>query len=424
MNDSQPVCFAAFVGIDWADRQHDICLKAADSERVEHRVIKHTPEGIDQWARDLRERFSAGPIAVCLELTKGPIVSALQKYDFFVLFPVHPSSLAKYRETWSPSGKKDDPTDAALALEMVVMHRDKLKQLRPQSAEMRALQQLVEDRRKLVDDRVRITNRMTAALKAYFPQALQWFPDKGTDIFCDFLLRWPTLEQARGARLDTLRAFFTGHNVRYADSIEARVDAIRRAVPLTQDAGVIRPAKLRVLTLATQLKPVLRAIADYDAEIEQLCQSISDYRLFAALPGAADALAPRLLAAFGEDRSRFRTAAELQRYAGIAPVTERSGNSHWVHWRFKCPTFLRQSLVEWAAQTIPRSFWAGAFYAQQRARGASHQAALRALAFKWVRILFRCWQDRTLYDESKYLKTLQRRSSPLLRSAANSTALP
>jgi transposase len=160
------------------------------------------------------------------------------------------------------------------------------------------------------------------------------------------------------------------------------------------------------------------------AQIEQLCASIGDYRFFASLPGAAEALAPRLLAAFGEDRSRFASAAELQRYAGIAPVTEQSGNSRWVHWRFKCPTFLRQSLVEWAAQTIPRSFWAGAFYAQQRARGASHQSAVRALAFKWVRILFRCWQDQTLYEESKYLKALQRRSSPLLRSAANSTAQP
>jgi transposase len=132
--------------------------------------------------------------------------------------------------------------------------------------------------------------------------------------------------------------------------------------------------------------------------------------------------APRLLCAFGEDRERYHDAKELQRYAGVAPVTESSGNSHWVHWRFKCPAFLRQSFVEWAAETIPRSYWAGAFYAQQRARGASHQAALRALAFKWIRILFRCWKDRTLYDESQYLKALQRRRAPLLHSAAISTA--
>jgi hypothetical protein len=87
-----------------------------------------------------------------------------------------------------------------------------------------------------------------------------------------------------------------------------------------------------------------------------------------------------------------------------------------------CPTFLRQSFVEWAAQTIPLSYWAGAFYAEQRRRGAAHQAALRSLAFKWARILFRCWQDRIPYDEAKYLKALHKRRSPLLQAAANSIA--
>jgi transposase len=418
MNHTRPLEFAAFVGIDWADKKHDVCLQAAGSDQTEHQVLKHTPEAIDEWARQLRARFDGRPVAVCLELAKGPIVSALQKYDFLVLFPVNPNTLAKYREAWSPSGKKDDPTDALLALEIVVKHRDKLTQLRPQSPSMRALQQLVEDRRKIVDDRVRITNRMTAALKAYFPQVLEWFSDKGTQLFCDFLERWPSVQQAKAARVETLRAFFIEHNVRYADRIQQRMDAIKSAVPLTTDPGVVLPAQLRVRTLVAQLRAVLAAVSDYDAQIAELCHRIADYRIFAALPGAAEVFAPRLLCAFGEDRDRYRDAKELQRYAGVAPVTEQSGNSHWVHWRFKCPTFLRQSVVEWAAQTIPRSFWAGAFYAQQRARGASHQAALRALAFKWIRILFRCWQDRTLYDESKYLKCLQRRHAPLLRSAA------
>lgn len=422
MNKTQGQEFAAFIGIDWADKKHDVCLQAADSEKPEHQVLKHTPEAIDEWARAVRERFSGRPIAVCLELAKGPIVSALQRYDFFVLFPVNPSTLAKHREAWSPSGKKDDPTDALLALEIVVHQRHKLSQLRPQSANMRALQQLVEDRRKLIDDRVRITNRLTVALKAYFPQVLQWFPDKGTKIFCDFLDRWNCVQQAKAARADTLRAFFVEHNVRYADRVQQRIDAIKAATALTTDPGVVLPAQLRVRTLVAQLRPLLAAIADYDAQIAELCARNADYRLFAALPGAADVFAPRLLCAFGEDRDRFSDAKQLQRYAGVAPVTEQSGNSRWVHWRFKCPTFLRQSFVEWAAETIPRSFWAGAFYAQHRARGASHQAALRALAFKWIRILFRCWQDRTPYDESKYLKALQKRHAPLLRSAANSTA--
>jgi hypothetical protein len=105
-------------------------------------------------------------------------------------------------------------------------------------------------------------------------------------------------------------------------------------------------------------------------------------------------------------------------YAGIAPVTERSGNKHWVHWRWSCPKFVGQTFVEWAGETIPRSFWARAFYDARRAAGASHNATLRALAFKWIRILFRCWLDRTPYDEGRYLSALRKRQAPLLKFAA------
>src|SRR5690606_21682455 len=111
----------------------------------------------------------------------------------------------------------------------------------------------------------------------------------------------------------------------------------------------------------------------------------------------------------------------LQKYAGVAPVTERSGNSHWVHWRWSCPTFLRQTFIEWTAQTIPRSFWAKTFYERHRAKGASHNATIRALAFKWIRVLWRCWVDRVPYDESRYLDALRKRHSPLLKYAADSS---
>ena len=75
--------------------------------------------------------------------------------------------------------------------------------------------------------------------------------------------------------------------------------------------------------------------------------------------------------------------------------------------------------MEWVGQTIPRSFWAGAFYARPKTKGASHAAAIRALAFKWIRILHRCWVDRQPYDESRYLSALQKRSSPVLKFAVD-----
>ena len=123
--------------------------------------------------------------------------------------------------------------------------------------------------------------------------------------------------------------------------------------------------------------------------------------------------------AFGEQRERYASAEDLQKYAGIAPVTERSGKQSWVHWRLQCPKFLRQTFVEWAAESIRYSFWAQVYYQQQREKGKAHQAVVRALAFKWIRILYRCWQDRTPYDESVYRQALQRRSAPLLHNLAN-----
>ena len=412
--------FTAFIGIDWADKKHDICLQGAHGERREFSRIEHKVDAIDQWAISMQQRFGA-PIAVALELTKGPLVYALQKYDFLVLFPINPATLAKYREAFKPSRAKDDPTDAELALELLMHHRDRLTALNPQSVPMRTLLHLVEQRRRVVDDKTRFTNRLGYALKQYFPQALDWFDHTDTIVFCDFLTRWPTLLQVKRARATSVRAFFRSHNVRHVNVIDERIQAIKVASPLTQDVAVITAYRLQALVLVDQLRVTLKAIDRFDAQIAEIAPTLPDYALFKSLPGAGTHLTPRLLVAFGEQRERFATAAEIQKYSGVAPVTERSGNKCWIHWRWQCPTFLRQTFVEWAAQTINKSFWAGAFYRQQRDKGSSHQAAVRALAFKSLRILYRCWQTRTPYDESTYLNALKQRGSPLLNQVGTQT---
>ncbi len=196
--------------------------------------------------------------------------------------------------------------------------------------------------------------------------------------------------------------------------LQRRLDAIKSAQPLTTDPAVVLPYRLQALTLVSQINVALGSIQLYDKQIAALAPQHPDYHLFSALPGAGPSLAPRLLVAFGEQRERFASAAEVQKYAGIAPVTERSGQKSWIHWRWQCPTFLRQTFVEWAAQTINKSYWAGQFYYRQRAKGCTYQAAVRALAFKMIRILYRCWVTRTQSDESRYLKALKERGSPIL----------
>jgi len=413
--------FAAFMGIDWADANHDGCLQAAGTAKRECFQLEHTPEAIDAWVTTLRTRFNGQPVAVCLALDKGPLVSALRTDDFLVLFPINPLMLARYREAFTPSRAKDDPTDAALQLELLLTHRDKLHPLTPQSATMRALTQLVEHRRRIVGDKVRMTNRLTSTLKNYFPHVLQWFQDKDTPIFCDFLSRWPTLKAVQLARRSTLESFFRDHHVRSPEVIARRIQAIKAALPLTTDDGVIAPHVLLVQALVAQLRVTLQAITDFDTAIAQRAQSHPDFPLFQALPGAGPVFASRLFVAFGEQRERYPSATALQKYAGIAPVTERSGKKSWVHWRLQCPKFLRQSFVEWAAESIRHSVWAQVYYQQQRDKGKAHQAAVRALAFKWIRILYRCWQERTPYDEATYLQALARRGSSLIQNLAKAS---
>ena len=407
--------FTAFIGIDWADDKHDLCLQPQGSDIREFSVLPHNMAKIDEWAQALYKRFG-GPIAVAVELSKGPIIYALQKYDFFVIFPINPSTLATYRSAFTPSNAKDDPTDAEFALDLMLRYPSKFKQLRPQSIEIRKLMFLVEQRRKFVDDRLRFSNRLIDTLKQYFPQVLEWFTHRDSLLFCNFILRWPNLQKLKRAHESTVIKFFHANNTRRSDLNKLRIAGIKSSIPLTEDPAVISPHQLQAIGNAEQMITTIKIIKKYDEEINKTFHLQADAELFEDLPGAGPQLAPRLLVAFGEDRDRYSSANEVQRTAGIAPVTERSGKKCWVHWRWQCSKFLRQTFVEWAAQTIDKSYWAGIYYQKMRAKGNSHQAAVRALAYKWIRILYSCWKNKKHYNEVTYLNSLKSRGSPLMQS--------
>ncbi len=402
----------AFIGLDWADERHSVHLQTADGT-IEHFELEQKPAVLHEWVAQLQARFGSGKIALALEQRKGAVVHALLQYDCFVLYPINPKALARYREAFRTSGAKDDPLDSALLLDLVVRHRDRLRAWVPDTVDSRTLQLLCEQRRKLVNQRVALTNRLTSLLKQYFPQALDWVGDVASVQACDFLTRWPTLAVVQRARATTLRQFYRGHNCRTAAVIDARLAAIATARPLTSDPAIVEPLSLSVQAYAAQLRALLAAIQAFDDRIAEVFASHADRELFASFPGAGAVCAPRLAAAFGTDRTRWASAVDVQSHSGIAPVTERSGKSIWVHHRLACPKFVKQTFHEFADQSIRFSQWARAYYDQQRARGNHHHAALRALAYKWIRILFRCWQTRARYDEHSYLDALRRRGSPL-----------
>ena len=411
----KPEEYAALIGLDWAAEKHDVCLWDAATGKSRHRVIEHTPEALADWLTELQACYPGQRLAVCLEQSRGALMYALMGHAFLDLYPINPVTLARYREAFAPSRAKDDPGDARLLSEILRLHRDKLAVWKPDDEQTRTLGFLNEERRKAVNLRTKLVLRLQAALKLYFPQALAWLgADLGTPMACDWLLKWPTLEAAQRSRPQTVRAFFYAHNCRSAAHVESVLAALPAAKPLTTDAAVLAVQPLTVQMLAKQLRLLHGAIVAYERQIAARFRPHPDAFLFENLPGAGPALAPRLLTAFGTDRSRHPTAQDMQAYAGIAPVIERSGKSCWTHWRWNCPKFLRQTFHEYAKNSIPYSAWARAYYEQQKQRGKGHNAAIRSLAFKWIRIIHRCWQTRTPYDEGLYLQALAQRGSPLV----------
>ena len=412
-NEVQKLQFAALVGIDWADQKHAWCLQAADTTQRENGEVQHTPEAIEAWVGQLCRRFDNRPIAVAVEQVKGALVFMLSKYGSLHLFPVPPTMSAKMREALYPSGSKDDPRDADLLLELLLQHRDKLGRLSPDNEATRRVQNLVDERRNLVDEKTAQINRLTHQLKIYFPQMLEWFEQLDTELVCALLERWPTLEELQKVPPERLRTFFHKQRCRYPELIERRLVGIRQAIPAIRDRAVIEAKSAVVKVSAQVIRSLVRGIADLDRKIEEAAAAHPDFFIFESLPGAGAVLAPRLLAAFGSQRERYASAEEVQTYSGIAPVMKRSGKKKWVHFRWACPKFVRQSFHEWAGHSIAHSQWARSYYQQQRERGKGHHAAVRGLAFKWIRIVFRCWKDRAAYDESRYLITLAKRNSPL-----------
>jgi transposase len=369
---------------------------------------------LQEWVCQLRARFSQGRVAIALEQSRGALIYALMSYDFLLLYPVPGKTLADYRKAFFGSGAKGDPSDAELLLEVLRCHRDRLRIWAPDDVPTRHLGLLNEQRRKLVDDRTALTNRLGSLLKESFPQALDWVGELSRPAASEFLAKWSSLAAVQQARPSHLRQFYRRHFRLQPRELEQRLADIRQAQPLTSDPAVLETDALTVSVLAAQLQILLPSIQRVEAAIAKLFSQHPDYHLWEILPGAGDALAPRLLAAFGSDRKRYQSAGELQTFSGIAPVTASSGKSRWVHWRWACPKFLRQTFHEFAAQSIARSTWAKAYYLQQITRGKQHHAAVRALAFKWIRILYRCWKDHTPYNEQLYLQALARRGSPLV----------
>jgi len=409
-----PPDYAAFVGLDWGDEKHALSLCAAGSAVVEPATLEQTPEALADWATTLRTRFPNRKIAVAVEQARGALLAGLSQYEHIVPFPVNPKSLARFREALYPSRSKDDLVDADLLLELLVKHREHLRAWQPDTVQTRQLALLNEQRRHFVDHRTGLTNQLLSHLKAVFPQAPKLLgEDLASRLATDFLKKWPTLQAVQKVKPAVLRQFYYGHNSRSEELIALRLELAKNAVALTSDPALLAAHSLSIQTLAAQLQALRPFLQQYDQQIAELFGAHPDAPIFQSLPGAGPVLAPRLLTSLGTDRSRFSEPVALSSYSCIAPVTEKSGKTqHWVHVRWSCPKFLRQSWHEFANSSIKFSAWAALCYQEFRKK-MDHHEAIRKLAYKWQRIVWRMWQNRQPYDEARYLATLQKRGHKL-----------
>jgi transposase len=400
------------IGLDWSDSSHAVCIYDPVHQRYEHTCVDQKPEAFHPWIHSLMERFKGATLNFCLEQGKGPVLSTLLCYPQIECYAINPKSFARYREAFYPSRAKSDPVDAQLLADYLWRHADKLMPVKLADADNRKLAQLCENRRKLVDDRSAQINRLKAELKKYFPQMLEWFGDLTSNSALRFLSKWPSLAEAKKAKPKTILDMLYACNVRKGKLISELPEWIAQAVSMHQDDAITDSSSLLVTSLCQIIQTLNAMIDRHDQAIGDLVASHQDAFIFNSFPHAGKQMAPRLLAAFALLESDQSSALSVAERSGVAPVCEQSGQGLWIHKRFATNKFMQQTFQEYARLSTLSSVWARAYFEQQARKKKSKAVILRAIAFKWIRIMHKCWVDKVAYDEAKYLQELKLKGSP------------
>jgi transposase len=398
------------IGVDWADKAHAWHMVDANGN-VSHGELRQSPTDIARWIESIKQQCPDSRIEICIETSRGALINALLEHEV-TLYPINPNALASYRKSFAHGGGKSDRVDARLIFQFLAARRKTLRPLSQNEPLTRKLAALSQDRRQLVQQRVELSNQLKATLKTYFPAAIEIGASKMyADFMVAFLLKYPSLEAAQKAGATKLRKYFFGVGAKA--KAQQRVERLCSAKALTTDDVIVSTCSRKVQAICSMLASLNKSIRQYDTELKALVVTHDDYQFVASLPGASSNTQSRLIAALGDDRSRYANPESLQCAAGIAPLTTQSGNQKYVSSRWACTKFIKQTFHEYAGLSMSRCRWAKAYYDSQIKAGKTKQAAKRALAYKWMRIIFRCWQDGVCYDDQKYMQRLKTTGSPL-----------
>jgi hypothetical protein len=396
-----------YIGVDWADAEHAVWVEDETGGKVLSRRVAQTVEGLAEFGRWLDERRAAGrELWGAIEKPEGRIVDFLLDHGV-VVYPINPKALDRARDRFRMSGAKSDPFDARVLATFLRTDHGHLHPLRPSSEAAQELKGLTRDYTRQVRQQTRLLNQLTAALKAYYPRALEVVDDLKSCWGREFLRAYATPGALATLRERSWQRWAREHRLgaERAAALWARLQQPQLAVP----EHVVRVHARRVGALLAQLDVTVAAVDEYRGTIADFFAGLPAAEWARSLPGGqSGTMVPRLYAEIGDAVGRGQTFGHLQGHAGVVPATDRSGKGVTVRFRLACNTQLRDAAHQFALHSLTASEWARAYYDQCRRRGHRHHHALRALAAKWLKIIFALWRRQVPYDETHHLATMAR----------------
>lgn len=394
-----------FVGLDWASAAHAVCVLDPDGRIVFQGVSPHTAAGLTDLVRRLARLAAPAEIAIAIERPSGLLVDTLVAAGFRVV-PIHPNALKATRPRYAAAPGKSDPGDAYILADVLRTDGHRFRSLQPPSDATRALRAAVRTRDDLVATRVQLANQLRSLLESFWPGAAALFADIDSPIALAFLDAYPTPESAARLGEQRLARFLQRHAYCGRRSAAALLERLR-AAPRGRAAVLESETKGQLIRgLVLVLRPLVEQLRELEGLIAAQLAHHPDGALLQSFPRTGTVNAAQLLAELGDDRVRFASAAQLAAEAGVVPVTHSSGKHRGVACRFACNKRLRQAATTWADNSRHAHPWAAAVYRQARIRGCDHPHAVRILARAWLRVLWRCWQDETLYNPAQHGRAL------------------
>jgi transposase len=391
-----------FVGIDWAEKHHDVCIIDQEGVILAKGRVADGVEGISKLHEIVADHIEESEEAIVgIELDRGLLVGALVAAGYEV-FAINPLSVDRYRDRHSTSGAKSDPGDAKVLADIVRTDRHNHRQVAGDSELADAIKLLARTHQNFVWQRQRHANRLRSHLREFYPQALEAFGTALSSVDAVAILSIaPTPELGRRlSRSKIASALKRGGRQKNIQTRAEKIQLALRSEQLAAPPTVTRAYGTVTSSLVRLIAGLSEQIADLEAEIESSFEDHPDAKILRSLPGLGTVLGARVLAEFGDDRTRYVDARARRNYAGTSPITRASGKHRVVLARYARNERLFNACYLWAFAALTASPGARAYYDRHRSLGKNHNHALRALANRLVAILHGCLCHGQVYDES------------------------